>query len=86
MKLSDINDALGTEFTSENYDSIGGIIIETLDRFPTENEQVTTNSNIVLTAVEVIQNRIEKVKIELPEQEEAEDTTETDSSVTEVEE
>lgn len=89
MKLSDINDALGTEFTSENYDSIGGIIIETLDRFPTENEQVTTNSNIVLTAVEVIQNRIEKVKIELPEQEdteESEDTPETDSSVTEVEE
>lgn len=89
MKLSDINDALGTEFTSENYDSIGGIIIEMLDRFPTENEQVATDSNIVLTAAEVIQNRIEKVKIELPEQddtEESEDTPETDSSVTEVKE
>ncbi len=89
MKLSDINDALGTEFTSENYDSIGGIIIEMLDRFPSENEQVATDSNIVLTAAEVIQNRIEKVKIELPEQddtEESEDTPETDSSVTEVKE
>lgn len=89
MKLSDINDALGTEFTSENYDSIGGIIIEMLDRFPTENEQVTTDSKIVLTAAEVIQNRIEKVKIELPEQddtEDPEDTPETDSSVTEVKE
>lgn len=79
MKLSDINDALHTDFTSENYDSIGGIIIELLDRFPTENEQVITKDNVILTAVEVIQNRIEKVKIELPEivvQEETNDNAE----------
>ena len=34
MKLDDINDALGTELESEDYDSIGGIIIEILDRMP----------------------------------------------------
>ncbi len=33
MKLSDINDALNTTFESEDYDSIGGIMIELLDRF-----------------------------------------------------
>ena len=27
MKLSDINDAIGTSFDSEDFDSIGGIII-----------------------------------------------------------
>lgn len=67
MKLTDINDAIGTDLESEDYDSIGGIIIELLDRFPVEGEQVTTDNNVILTATQVIQNRIEKVKIELPE-------------------
>ncbi len=67
MKLSDINDAIGTEFDSEDFDSIGGIIIELLDRFPSEGEKVTTEDGIILTATEVIQNRIEKVTIVLPE-------------------
>ena len=77
MKLSDINDAIGTEFDSEDFDSIGGIIIELLDRFPSEGEKVTTEDGIVLTATEVIQNRIEKVTIELPESQE----TDSDDSI-----
>ena len=36
MKLDDINDVLDTKFDSEDYDSIGGIMIELLDRFPAE--------------------------------------------------
>ena len=42
MKLSDINDAIGTSFDSEDFDSIGGIIIGLLDRFPSQGETVTT--------------------------------------------
>lgn len=71
MKLDDINDALETTFASEDFDSIGGIIIELLDRFPTDDEQVTTEDGIILIAKEVIQNRIEKVQILLPEKGEA---------------
>lgn len=67
MKLDDVNDALETDFQSEDFDSIGGIIIELLDRFPAEGEQVVTEDGITLTAKEVIQNRIEKVLIVLPE-------------------
>lgn len=67
MKLDDINDALETSFSSEDFDSIGGIIIELLDRFPTDNEQVVTEDGITLIAKEVVQNRIEKVLILLPE-------------------
>lgn len=79
MKLDDINDVLHTEFSSEDFDSIGGIIIELLDRFPSEGEQVVTESGITLTATEVIQNRIEKVTILLPPQaEEASEETESD--------
>ena len=71
MKLDDINDALETTCASEDFDSIGGIIIELLDRFPTDDEQVTTEDGIILIAKEVIQNRIEKVQILLPEKGEA---------------
>jgi CBS domain containing-hemolysin-like protein len=63
MKLDDINEMLGTSFESEDYDSIGGIIIELLDRFPTEGETVTVSDNITLTAKKVENNRIETVVI-----------------------
>lgn len=67
MKLDDINDSLETSFKSDDFDSIGGIIIELLDRFPTEGEQVITENGITLIAATVNQNRIEKVTIILPE-------------------
>ena len=40
MKLDDINHELGTSLDSEDYDSIGGLIIECLDRLPEDNEEV----------------------------------------------
>jgi CBS domain containing-hemolysin-like protein len=63
MKLDDINEMLGTSFESEDYDSIGGIIIERLDRFPTEGESVEIGDGITLTAKKVENNRIETVLI-----------------------
>ncbi len=73
MKLDDINDALETSFESEDFDSIGGIMIESLDRFPTDDEQIVTEDGIILIAKEVIQNRIEKVLIILPEKQETQE-------------
>lgn len=67
LKLDDINDVLETKFDSEDYDSIGGIMIELLDRFPTEGESVVTTDGITLTAKKVDNNRIETVIILLPE-------------------
>ncbi len=67
LKLDDINDVLETKFDSEDYDSIGGIMIELLDRFPSEGESVITADNIKLTAKKVDNNRIETVTILLPE-------------------
>ena len=80
MKLSDINDAIGTSFDSEDFDSIGGIIIGLLDRFPSQGETVTTEDGIILTATEVIQNRIEKVTIQLPESQEQGDAASSEHS------
>ena len=48
MKLDDINDALGTNLTSEDYDSIGGLIIDCLDRLPEDGEEVTLENGIHL--------------------------------------
>ena len=61
MKLADINDALGTDLSSEDYDSIGGLMIENLDRLPSYGETVTLDSGITLTARGIKRNRITKV-------------------------
>ncbi len=70
MKLDDINDALGTDFDSEHFDSLGGIIIEKLDRIPEDNDCVTLDDNTVLKVRGVNDNRIDKVLLILPEKEE----------------
>ena len=67
MKLDDINDELGTDLDSEDYDSISGIIIENLDRLPEDNEEVTLDNGIHLKVQGIDQNRIKKVLITLPE-------------------
>lgn len=79
MKLSDINDELGTDLQSEDYDSIGGLIIEHLDRVPEDGAQIVTDQGIRLQVQGVSQNRILKVIMELPEEKEPEDNQEKDS-------
>ena len=81
MKLDDINDELGTTLDSEDYDSIGGIIIEYLDRLPEDEEEVTLASGIRLKVQGIDQNRIKKVLMTLPE-EEAEDRDAADDTGT----
>lgn len=78
VKLADINTALGLTLVSEDYDSIGGLIIEMLDHLPTEDEAVTTADGILLTVEKMDKNRIETVHVILPEsiEEQAEETDE----------
>ena len=76
MKLSDINDELGTMLESEDYDSIGGLMIENLDRLPQDEETITTDQGIVLQVKGINQNRIAKVLMTLPEKEKEEEQKE----------
>ncbi len=69
MKLDDINDELGTDLDSEDYDSIGGLMIEALDRLPRYGETVTLDNGMTLTARGVKGNRITKVLITATEPE-----------------
>ena len=63
QKLDDINDALGTSLSSNDYDSIGGLMIEKLDRLPRGGETVTLDNGITLTARGIKRNRVVKVLI-----------------------
>lgn len=67
MKLDDINDQLGTELLSEDYDSIGGLLIENLDRLPEDGETITLENGITLQVKGINQNRVVHVLMTLPE-------------------
>ena len=62
--LDDINERIGLELSSEEYESVGGIIMEKLGRIPVEGEVVAFD-NIVLTVKKMDHARIEKVGLKL---------------------
>ena len=66
-RLDDLDDQIHLNIVSDDYDSIGGYIIEQLDRFPTAGESVTTDSGVRLVVDKTDRNRIEAVHIYLPE-------------------
>ena len=80
-KLEDLNDMIGLGIESEDYDSIGGIVIDALQHLPSEGEEVTLESGTRLVVEKIDKNRIEKVHIYLPEPktEEDEDDSETEN-------
>ena len=67
MHLDDVNDHLHTELDSEDYDSLGGFIIEHLDRLPVAGDEVITEEGIRLIVEKLDKNRIEQVHVYLPE-------------------
>lgn len=79
MSLDDLNDYLHLEeegllLESEDYDSLGGIVIELLDHLPDVGEEVTTENNIRLVVDSVEKNRINQVHIYLPDPVKEEET------------
>lgn len=82
LSLDDLNDRLDLELESEDYDSVGGFIIEHLDRLPEENDEVITDDGIRMVVEKLDKNRVERVHIYLPEkadEESEEDEEESDS-------
>jgi len=61
-KLDEINEVLGLNIESDDYDSIAGHIIYLLDHLPEAGETVTDN-NVTYTVAAVDKNRIDKVHI-----------------------
>lgn len=79
MKLDDINDQLGSHFESEDYDSIGGLMIEKLERLPRNNEVAVLDDGTTLQAKGIVKNRIGKVLIRFQEAPHREEDEETDA-------
>ena len=67
VSLDDINDKLATSFSSEDFDSIGGLLIEKLGRLP-ENGDSVEAGNLMLTAEKVEKNKIEEVRLTVKQQ------------------
>ena len=66
MNLDDLNDRLDLDLSSEDYDSLGGFIIEQLDRLPEKGDEITTENGIRMVVDSLDKNRVEKVHIYLP--------------------
>lgn len=66
--LEEINDRLDLDLSSDDYDSVGGLIIEHLDRLPEAGDEITTEDGIRMIVEKLDKNRIEQVHMYLPEQ------------------
>ena len=67
ISLHDLNDELDLKLDSEDFDSIGGLVIDRLGRLPHLNDQVTLESGIILQVKKICRNRIEEIRMILPE-------------------
>lgn len=73
IRLDDLNDVLDLNLQSDDYDSLGGLIIGLLDRLPDAGE--TVQDDVYTFTVESIdKNRIERIRLLLPEAKEEEDS------------
>lgn len=61
-RLDHIGDLIGVTMESEEFDSVGGLVIGELGRFPEKNEEVKVN-NIRFVVEDIDKNRIKKVRI-----------------------
>ena len=80
MSLDDVNDHLNTKLESEDYDSLGGFIIEHLDRLPATGDEVMTEDGIRLVVEKLDKNRVESVHIYLPESDVTASDTHTETA------
>lgn len=73
IKLDDVNDRLDLTLMSEDYDSLGGYIIGSLDRLPAKGDKVETNM-VTLVVESMDKNRIDKVHIFIKDEQDDDDS------------
>lgn len=62
--IDEVNETLHLKLPSDNYDTIGGFVVDLLGSIPKENEQhVVKYENLTFTIEKVDEKRIEKLKI-----------------------
>lgn len=61
-RLHDVSEILGVDIDSDEFDSVGGLMIGALGRMPEEKEEIVKN-DITFIAEEIEKNRIKKVRL-----------------------
>lgn len=64
MKLEDINELLNLELSSNNYDTLGGWLLDQFDALPDSGE-IIKRDNIIYEILDQSQRRIQSVRIKL---------------------
>lgn len=62
IKIDVVNEMIGTDIESEDFDSIGGFVIGEMGRFP-EKGEVLEHENIKFIIEDIDRNRIKKMKV-----------------------
>ena len=76
-KLDDLNELLDTEYSSEDYDSVSGLVIEKLDRMPVSGDEIRIdNAHFVVDHAENM--RIDKIHLYIENASEDESNDETE--------
>ena len=78
MTLSDLEEAIGVDLVSEDYDTIAGLTLSLLDRVPDHGETPEVQyKNLKIKVIQVEENWISKLLLhvipEEPDEEEKED-------------
>lgn len=64
--MHDLNDALDLDLDSEDFDSIGGFVIDKLGRLPEVNDEILLEDGTRLQVKSIEKNRIEDICLRLP--------------------
>ncbi len=68
LRISDLNDEIGTDITSEDYETIGGYVIGLVGELPNvQDEIISEEFNIKFNIEAIDKNRIEKLKLTILE-------------------
>ncbi len=68
LRISDLNDEIGTEIESEDYETIGGYVIGLVGELPNEKDEIISEEFNLKFYIETIdKNRIEKLKLTILE-------------------
>lgn len=78
-KLDDFNELVGTHLESDEYDSVGGLVIELLDRLPEQGDKISL-PGLELDVDKVDKNRIESVHVYLKNEDETAEISEAESA------
>ena len=69
LNLNEVNDKVGTDFDSEDFESIGGLVLGEVSGVPEIDEEVQID-NVLFRIVKMHKNRIVQLKVTILEEEE----------------